>query len=309
MLTRSDFYRQMIRLRSLETELLKLSQSGQLRGSLHLAQGQEAVPAGACAALNKEDYLTCTYRGHGYVLAKGVDLQLVVDEILGKSTGLCKGKGGKMHLFDPEFGLLGTNGIVGGGVGTAVGAALAAKIDGSKRVALTVFGDGTLNQGHVNECFNMAALYKLPVIFLCENNLYAEMTPLDRSHGNINLVQRVESFGIRCEQVDGNDPEAVYETMFRAVTKARNGAGPSFIEAITYRTIGHYQADPGTAYRSAEEVSEWRKKSPILVYEELLGAEAEKIRAEEEERVSNAVQRALKAPDPGIEHALSEVFA
>lgn len=309
MLTRSDFYRQMIRLRSLETELLKLSQSGQLRGSLHLAQGQEAVPAGACAALNKEDYLTCTYRGHGYVLAKGVDLQLVVDEILGKSTGLCKGKGGKMHLFDPENGLLGTNGIVGGGVGTAVGAALAAKIDGNKRVALTVFGDGTLNQGHVNECFNMAALYKLPVIFLCENNLYAEMTPLDRSHGNTNLVQRVESFGIRCEQVDGNDPEAVYETMFRAVTKARHGAGPSFIEAVTYRTIGHYQADPGTAYRTAEEVSEWRKKSPILVYEELLGAEAETIRAEEGERVSNAVQRALKAPDPGIELALTEVFA
>ncbi|MBS1703408.1 MAG: thiamine pyrophosphate-dependent dehydrogenase E1 component subunit alpha [Armatimonadetes bacterium] len=304
-----DFYRQMVRLRAVETELTKLSQSGQLRGSLHLCQGQEAVPAGACAALRQDDYLTCTYRGHGYVLAKGLDLDLVLQEILGKATGLCHGKGGKMHLFDPEFGLLGTNGIVGGGVGTAVGGAMASWIDGADRVALTVFGDGTLNQGHVSECFNMAALYKLPVIFLCENNLYAEMTPLDRSHGNTDLCARVAGFGIRTDKCDGNDPFLVHETMSRAVAHARKGDGPTFIEAMTYRTIGHYQADPGTQYRTADEVSAWREKSPIAKLEKMIGGAAIAIREEEELCVSDAMQRALKQPDPHFSHALTEVFA
>lgn len=304
-----DFYRQMVRLRAVETELTKLSQSGQLRGSLHLCQGQEAVPAGACAALRKDDYVTCTYRGHGYVLAKGVDLDLVIREILGKASGLCKGKGGKMHLFDPEFGLLGTNGIVGGGVGTAVGGALASWIDGNDRVAMTVFGDGTLNQGHVNECFNMAALYKLPMIFLCENNLYAEMTPLERSHGNTDLCERVAAFGIATEKCDGNDPFAVYEAVSRAVERGRKGEGPTFVEAMTYRTIGHYQADPGTQYRTAEEIAEWKEKSPISKLEKSLGNAAEAIREEEEKRVSEAVQSALKQPDPSPTHALTEVFA
>lgn len=304
-----DFYRQMVRLRAVENELTRLSQTGQLRGSLHLCQGQEAVPAGACAALRQDDYLTCTYRGHGYVLAKGVDLDLVIQEVLGKSTGLCHGKGGKMHLFEPEFGLLGTNGIVGGGVGTAVGGALAAWIDGTDQIALTVFGDGTINQGHVNECFNMAALYKLPVIFLCENNLYAEMTPLERSHGNTDLCARVEAFGIKTEKCDGNDPQKVYDVMVKAVERARKGEGPTFIEAKTYRTIGHYQADPGTQYRTAEEVAKWKKKSPIDKLEKSLGKVAEKIREEEEARVSAAIQNALKQPDPDPSVALTEVFA
>lgn len=304
-----DFYRQMVRLRAVENELTKLSQSGQLRGSLHLCQGQEAVPAGACAALRQDDYLTCTYRGHGYVLAKGLDLDLVIREILGKATGLCHGKGGKMHLFDPQFGLLGTNGIVGGGVGTAVGAALASWLDGADRVAMTVFGDGTINQGHVNECFNMAALYKLPVIFLCENNLYAEMTPLERSHGNTDLCGRVASFGIKTDKCDGNDPFLVYETVSRAVERARKGDGPTFIEALTYRTTGHYQADAGTAYRTAEEVAAWRDKSPIAKLEKVLGKAAEPIATEEDERVALAVQSALKEPDPDLSAALTEVFA
>ena len=304
-----DFYRQLVRLRAVETELTKLSQTGKLRGSLHLCQGQEAVPAGACAALRQDDYLTCTYRGHGYALAKGLDLDLFLQEVLGKATGLCHGKGGKMHLFDQEFGILGTNGIVGGGVGTAVGGALASWIDGKDQVALTVFGDGTINQGHVNECFNMAALYKLPVIFLCENNLYAEMTPLERSHGNTDLCARVASFGIKTDKCDGNDPFLVYETMSRAVERARKGDGPTFIEAMTYRTIGHYQADPGTQYRTAEEIAQWREKSPILKMEKVLGNAAEAIREEEETRVAEAMKRALAQPDPSPTAALTEVFA
>lgn len=304
-----QFFRQMVRLQIFERELTALSQSGALRGSLHLAQGQEAVPAGACAALNKDDYLTATYRGHGYVLAKGVDLDAVVAEVLGKSTGLAGGKGGKMHLFDQEHGLLGTNGIVGAAVGTAVGAAFAAWQDGTKQVAMTVFGDGAINQGHVHECLNMAALYRLPVIFLCENNLYAEMTPLDRSHGNTELCIRAASYGIATQTVDGNDPEAVYQVVHAAVERARTGEGPTFIEAMTYRTIGHYQADPGTAYRSAEEVAAWKAKSPVSLLEAKLGKKAEAIRDEEESRVKEAVRKALAAPDPEPGVALTEVFA
>ncbi len=299
----------MVTMSALEQELTALSQSGQLRGSLHLAQGQEALPAGACAALRPEDCITATYRGHGYVLAKGCDLDAVIAEILGRATGSGGGKGGKMHLFDLSHGLLGTNGIVGAAVGTAVGAALASWIDKRDSVAMTVFGDGAINQGHVHESFNLAALLKLPVIFLCENNLYAEMTPLARSHGNTNLCERAASYGITADQCDGNDPFAVYETVDRAVNRARAGDGPSFIEAATYRTIGHYQADPGTAYRSQTEVDEWRAKSPLGLLAAKLGPRSQLIREAEEKRVRAAVERALKAPLPNTKDALSGVFA
>jgi TPP-dependent pyruvate/acetoin dehydrogenase alpha subunit len=304
-----DYYRQMIRMHFVELELTRLSQSGDLRGSLHLAQGQEAVPAGACAALQKDDYLTATYRGHGYVLAKGVDLSEFMAEVLGKATGLCGGFGGKMHLFDPAYGVLGTNGIVAAGIGTAVGAALAAKLDGNKKIAMTVFGDGAINQGHCQECFNMAVLFSCPVIFLCENNLYSEMTPLERSHGNQNLCERVGSFGMPTISVDGNEPEAVYKAVSKAAKRARNGFGPTFIEALTYRTIGHYQSDPGTAYRTQAEIDKWKAMSPIGRYETRLGHKAKRIKEEEEARVRRAVERALAAPEPDPKDADQKVFA
>lgn len=304
-----QFFRQMIRLRHLEVALTKLSAAGQLRGSLHLCEGQEACPAGACAALNQDDYLTATYRGHGYVLAKGVDLDAIVAEVLGRASGLCKGKGGKMHLFDQDFGVLGTNGIVGAGVGTACGAAMAAKLDGSKKVALTVFGDGAINQGHLLECWNMAALYRLPVIFFCENNLYSEMTPLSRSHGNTNLTERAKGFGIETAVTDGNDPHAVFKTVEEAVKRARKGSGPTFIEAMTYRTTGHYQADSGTSYRNKEEIDLWRTKSPILALQTKLGKIATKIDEEELALVNAAVEKALASPPPTPDQANTEVFA
>ena len=307
--TAEQFFRTMVRMQVLERELTALSQSGQLRGSLHLATGQEALPAGSCAALREDDYLTATYRGHGYVLAKGCDLDAVVAEILGKSTGLAHGKGGKMHLFDLSKGLLGTNGIVGAAVGTAIGAAIASWMDGSDRVAMTVFGDGAINQGHVHEALNITALYRLPVIFLCENNLYAEMTPLERSHGNTALTERAASYGIEVDNVDGNDPFAVFEVVQMAVNRARKGGGATFIEAATYRTIGHYQADPGTAYRTAEEVESWRNRSPVAALETKLGAKAAKIRAEEDAIVQSAIKKALDAPLPQTEEALTGVFA
>jgi acetoin:2,6-dichlorophenolindophenol oxidoreductase subunit alpha len=307
--TAAEFYRTMARMRAVESQLSQLSQAGNLRGSLHLATGQEAVPAGACAALRPDDYLTCTYRGHGFMLAKGVDLDSFIAEILGKATGICHGKGGKMHIFDPSTGILGANGIVGGGVGTAVGAALASWIDGNDKVAMTVFGDGTLNQGHVHECLNMAALYKLPVIILCENNMYAEMTPLDRSHGNTDLCARVASYGFATATVDGNDPFAVYDAVLKAAERARKGDGPTFIEAHTYRTVGHYQADSGTAYRTQDEINDWKQKSPLLKLEKELGEVAEAIMEEEWELVATAIKKAQAAPLPNVSVALTEVFA
>jgi acetoin:2,6-dichlorophenolindophenol oxidoreductase subunit alpha len=307
--TDADFFRQMIRLRHLENALTELSAAGQLRGSLHLCQGQEACPAGACAALRKDDALTATYRGHGYVLAKGTSLDAVVAEILGRATGLCKGKGGKMHLFDPEFGVLGTNGIVGAGVGTACGAALASKLSKSDRIALTVFGDGAINQGHLMECWNMGVLYKLPVIFFCENNLYSEMTPLTRSHGNRNITERAAGFGIPTEITDGNDPQAVFDSVSTAAERARSGEGPTLIEALTYRTTGHYQADPGTSYRTKEEVEEWRGRSPIERLRTSLESQAEQIDGEELKLVAEAVKKALAAPVPSVNEATTEVFA
>lgn len=308
-------YREMVRLQALEKALTALSRSGNLRGSLHLATGQEAVPSGACAALKQDDALSVTYRGHGYILAKGCDFYRVVAEILGKQDGLCKGKGGKMHLTDIENGLLGANGIVGGGIGMAVGAALASHMDSSGKVALTVFGDGTLNQGHSHEAFNIAGLMKLPVIFLCENNLYAEMTPLDRSSANIEPWTRMSAYGIPAVKIDGNDVFAVYDAMTEAVERGRSGGGATFIEAMTYRTCGHYQNDPGTAYRTKEEIAEWEAQSPILRLEAHLKAQfgltetqLEAIVEDEASVVAEVLHRAQASPDPLASALMEDLY-
>lgn len=256
-------YREMCRMRAFEEALLQLSQDGVLRGSLHLATGQEALPAAAGLALKREDSITVTYRGHGYVISKGCDLKLVIAEILGREGGLGKGYGGKMHLFDLENGLLGSNGIVGGAVPTACGAALSAQLLGEHRVALTVFGDGAFNQGVVHESLNMAGMWKLPVIFLCENNLYAEMTPLGRSSAETEIWKRLKPYHIEAVRIDGNDVLAAYEALSMARELAIRGNGPTFIEAMTYRTCGHYQLDPGLSYRTKEEVEAWKGRSPI----------------------------------------------
>lgn len=267
----TGLYRTMWVMRLFEEAMMGQSQKGNLRGSLHLATGQEALPAGACKALRQDDSITMTYRGHGYVLAKGCHLGKVMAEICGRSGGLCQGKGGKMHLFDPENGVLGANGIVAGGIPTAVGAAFSAKTLGQDRVSLTVFGDGAVNQGVAHEVFNMAGLWKLPVIFLCENNLYAEMTPLERSSAVTQVADRAAAYGIEAVTIDGNDVLEVYDTVSEAVEKARSGGGPMFIEAMTYRTCGHYNLDPGVgSYRTKEEVEEWEAQSPIKRFGEWL---------------------------------------
>ncbi|MBX3118661.1 MAG: thiamine pyrophosphate-dependent dehydrogenase E1 component subunit alpha [Fimbriimonadaceae bacterium] len=308
-------YRQMMLMRHVEEQLTAASQSGDLRGSLHLATGQEALPAAACAALRPDDYLTCTYRGHGYVLAKGCDLTRVLAEILGRESGLGRGKGGKMHLTDLDHGLLGANGIVGGGVPTAVGAAMSAKIDGNGRLAMTVFGDGTINQGAVHEALNMAGLWKLPVIFLCENNLYAEMTPLSRSSAITQVSDRVAGYGIHALRIDGNDALAVYDAVWLSAERARKGQGPTFIEAMTYRTSGHYQAD-SESYRTKKEVAEWEAKSPILRFAKELTArkvctakELESLSADALAEVQAAYKAALASPELTVESWKEDVFA
>jgi TPP-dependent pyruvate/acetoin dehydrogenase alpha subunit len=319
MLEKSDhvgIYRTMLKIRKFEEQLLEHSKTGALRGSLHLAEGQEALPAGACLALKKTDNITMTYRGHGYALAKGCDLKRMAAEILGRADGLSAGKGGKMHLFDLEHGVLGANGIVAAGIPTAVGAALSSKLLREDRIALTSFGDGALNQGVSHECFNMAALWKLPMVFLCENNLYAEMTPLSRSSAVTDLCRRMDAYGIPARRIDGNDPLEVYRAVSEAGSLARKGSGPIFIEAITYRTCGHYQLDPGLSYRSKEELDEWKGKSPIRRYRDWLiehkKTDAETLTAVEQEaetEVLEAFAFALASPMPDPAQAAQGVYA
>lgn len=317
-LTRDDLlglYRQIVLMMRFEERLLAESQAGNLRGSLHLAKGQEALPAGAGKALRPDDYLTMTYRGHGYALAKGVDLGRMAAEILGRRDGLCGGQGGKMHLFDPTHGLLGANGIVAGGIPTAVGAAWSSQHQGLGRVALTVFGDGAVNQGVAMESFNMAAVWKLPVIFLCENNLYAEMTPLGRSTAETDLAHRFAGFGMATATFDGNDVLEVYDQVATAAAACRAGKGPVFLQAMTYRTCGHYQLDPGLGYRTKEEVAEWESKSPARRYADWLTKEKHtdkaglaKLEAEALAAVDQAFAFALASPEPPVEKMLTGVF-
>lgn len=312
---RLGIYREMCRMRAFEEQLTQWSRDGVLRGSLHLATGQEALPAGACLALRKEDRITMTYRGHGYALAKGCPLGPIMAEILGRTTGLGKGKGGKMHLVHLETGILGANGIVGAGVPIGAGGALEAWATGKDLVAMSVFGDGTLNQGCVHETLNIAALWKLPFIALCENNLYAEMTPLGRSTPVTSLTDRMSAYGIPAVQIDGNDPLAVYDAVAKATERARAGEGPSFIEAMTYRTCGHYQADSGS-YRTREEVAEWEAKSPIARYGAWLKANKDAddkklatLAAEAKAEVQKAAEFALAGPVPTAEDLRQDVFA
>ncbi len=259
----TGMYRTMVLARLFEERAVMLFKAGEIKGSLHPSVGQEATAVGACAALRQDDYMTCTYRGHAQSLAKGLDPREAMAELLGRRTGCSKGKGGSMHYSDPRIGLIGENAIVGAGVPIAVGAALSAQMDGAGRVALTFFGDGAINQGLFAEAINLAAIWQLPVILFCENNQYSEMTPIRQTVRTSTLAERAVGYGIPGVQVDGNDVEAVYATTLAAIERARAGGGPTFIEAHTYRLLGHMIGDSEN-YRSKEEVAEWREmRDPI----------------------------------------------
>jgi TPP-dependent pyruvate/acetoin dehydrogenase alpha subunit len=308
-------YKMMLLIRRFEEQCVEFYKNGEIRGSLHPCIGQEATAVGACYALREDDYLTCTYRGHGQALAKGLDPKEAMAELLGRSTGCSKGKGGSMHFTDPDVGLLGENAIVGAGAPIAVGAALSAQLAGADRVSITFFGDGAVNQGAFAEALNLAAVWNAPVIFLCENNLYSEMTPIEEMVNIEQLVDRAAGFGIPGVVVDGYDPVALYEATHAAVDRARGGGGPTFIEAMTYRLVGHMIGDT-EPYRTQEEVAEWRARDPIHAFPQRLvdefGVSREEIEAAQadvEAQMAEVVRFALDSPWPSVDDITQDIFA
>jgi TPP-dependent pyruvate/acetoin dehydrogenase alpha subunit len=296
-------YEQMLLIRRFEDAVQSLFQKGEVHGTTHLYSGQEAGAIGVCSALRDGDRVAGTYRGHGHAIAMGVDPQALMDELLGRSTGVCGGRAGSMNVVDLEHGLVGCFGIVGGSIGAATGAALAEKTLGTGAVAVAFFGDGTSNQAYFHECLNWAQVEKLPVLFVCENNLYMEFTPIeDVTAGAIGA--RPMAMGIHTQQVDGNDLWQVREAAAEAIEHARSGRGPAFLETLTYRFVGHSRSDPGK-YRKPGELDEWRKRDPLLVaragLEQRYGIEPERcddIDAEVAAELERIVEQGLSSPFP-----------
>ncbi len=310
-----EIYRQMLRIRHFEEKVYELYGQNLVPGTIHLYVGQEAVAVGVCANLRKEDYITSTHRGHGHCIAKGADLRKVMAEILGKKTGYCKGKGGSMHIADFSIGMLGATAVVGAGIPIAVGAGLSIKLRGTDQVVACFFGDGASNQGTFHESINMAAIWSLPVVFVCENNLYAMGTRQSMVMKIEEIADRAAAYGIPGIAVDGNDVLAVYEAAHRAVNRARHGEGPTLLECRTYRHKGHSRFDPAT-YRPQAEVEEWLKRDPILRFRArlhemrlLTEQEAEKLEREATLAVDEAVKFAVESPYPAPEEALENVYA
>jgi pyruvate dehydrogenase E1 component alpha subunit len=308
-------HRQMVEIREFEDEVMRLFARNLIRGSSHLCQGQEAVSVGACAALADGDTMTCTYRGHGAVLAMGAPLDRAMAEILGRARGLCGGKGGSMHLTDVSVGALGSFAVVGAHLPFACGTALAAQALGTGAVSLCFFGDGATNIGAFHEALNLASVWKLPVVFVCENNLYGEYSPLAATTAVERLTDRATSYAMTAAQVDGNDVLAVRDAVAGACVQARAGDGPTFLEALTYRQMGHSRADPG-AYRPPGELDRWRERDPITLFERRLeqseGVRRDRldvIRATARQAVADATARALDWPEPAPAERFKSVWA
>jgi TPP-dependent pyruvate/acetoin dehydrogenase alpha subunit len=309
-----DWLRQMIVIREFESVLDGLSMKGLIPGGVHTAIGQEAVAVGLCSALRPEDVLACGHRAHHHSIAKGVGLGPAMAELFGRSSGVSGGRGGTMHLSDMSIGLIGGNGVVGAGVGLALGSALAAKLLGESRVAVGIFGDGGANTGRVWEAINLAALWRLPLVVVCENNQYAVQTPITSSMAGGTITDRAEAFGMLAWRVDGQDVGAVHDATARARERATGGQGPTFIEAVTYRYLGHSTGEAQT-YRPESEVEEWRtKRDPIdrlvrslcdaaLVSDE----EVDQIVIESRALVAEAVEFATASPLPDPADALTFV--
>jgi len=264
-----DLHRRMVRIRLFEEAAGRLAESNRLPGFLHLYVGEEAVAAGVCGALNDDDHITSTHRGHGHLVAKGGDFNRMMAELMGKATGYCKGKGGSMHISDTSLGMLGANGIVGAGSPIAVGAAFANRYRGRGQVAVAFFGDGSTNIGAFHEAANMACALHLPIVFACENNEYGEFTPRDKTMAITDIVDRAAGYGMPGVIVDGMDVIAVHEAAVEAVARARSGGGPSLIEAKTYRFYNHHGVQNlGLKYRSDDEVAMWKQRDPIFTLED-----------------------------------------
>ncbi|ADQ13653.1 thiamine pyrophosphate-dependent dehydrogenase E1 component subunit alpha [Halanaerobium hydrogeniformans] len=310
-----DMYEKMYKIRLFEDNAVKLFNQGLVRGPMHVYTGEEAVAVGACSNLNDDDLITSTHRGHGHCIAKGGRVDKMAAELLAKGTGYCKGKGGSMHIADPDIGILGANGIVGAGLPIATGSALSSKMRGTDQVTICFFGDGATNEGAFHEALNMAAIWDLPVVFVCENNLYGLTGPADEMVSVKDVASRAASYDIPGVVVDGNDVLDVYETVGEAIKRAKNGGGPSLIEAKTYRIKGHFVGDP-QVYRDDEEVEKWKKRCPIKKHRnyliETVGVASEElaeIEAKVKKEIKEAVKFAKESPDPEIEVVFEDVFS
>ncbi len=310
------FYRQMARIREFEERVNELYVTGSMPGLAHLYIGQEAVAVGVCEALRQDDYITSTHRGHGHCLAKGAEVDLMFAELLGKEAGYCRGKGGSMHIADPDTGNLGANAIVGGSAGIATGAAFSAKRQGKGQVAVCFFGEGALGQGLFYEVMNLAQLWQLPVLYVCENNLYNEYTHYSETTAG-EIAMRPRAFGIETEIVDGQDVRAVYETTKRLVQRMRQDQGPAFLLCNTYRYHGHHVGDISRSYyRSKEEEQDWKEtRDPLRILSEWLAGQGlaretlEQIAIEAKAEIEVGAQFGLDAPYPDASEVDQHVYA
>lgn len=310
-----DMYKTMLKIRKFETKAMNFFAEGKIPGFVHLYLGEEAVATGVCANLNNDDYITSTHRGHGHIVAKGGDLKFMMAELFGKATGYCKGKGGSMHIADATKGILGANGIVGAGHNISVGAGLSIQYRGTNQVCVCFFGDASTNQGTFHEALNLASVWKLPVVFVCENNLYGISTSQSRHQAIKDVSDRAGAYNMPGITVDGNDVFAVCEAAQEAVKRAREGKGPTLIECKTYRHRGHFEGDPG-AYKPAIEQEEWMKKDPVPRLEKFMlqngvvsEDELKSLQKEVEKQIDEAVEFANNSPYPSLESVVEDVYS
>jgi TPP-dependent pyruvate/acetoin dehydrogenase alpha subunit len=307
-------YRRMRLIREFENTAQKRFEAGEIAGFLHLSQGQEAVPVGTCTALRGDDYITSTHRGHGDVLAKGCDPKYMFAELYGRTTGYCRGKGGSMHIADFSQGIIGANGIVSGGLPIITGVGLSIKMRGTDQVAVCFFGDGATAEGGFHEALNLASLWQIPVIFVCQNNLYGLSQPWAETACDCDLAQRARSYHIPGACVDGMDAIAVYRSVREAVDRARAGGGPTFIEAKTYRFLGHYVGDPAL-YMPTEERQAWRERDAITrlgrqlrAWDYLSEKEDARMADDVEAELQAGLEYARSSPTPAPEEALTDLY-
>jgi TPP-dependent pyruvate/acetoin dehydrogenase alpha subunit len=310
-----SLYQRMLLIRQFEDRVKSLFLEGIMPGTIHQCQGQEAAAVGICSALNPSDFITSTFRGHGHALAKGLTVQEMLDELFGAVTGCCKGKGGSMHMGNLDKGMVPGIAIVAGGIPVATGMALAFKLQKTQQIVACFFGDGAVAEGAFHEALNMAALWNLPVLFVCENNLYGASTRIDQVMRNTRVSDRAASYGFRGETVDGNDVLAVYEAAVRATQECRTGQGPVLLELLTYRRTGHSRRDP-CHYQPKEERSTWSQNDPITRFAEALLAggnvdqvDLDQIQVRVDEEIEFAVEKAKIAPQPVIDDLVTDVYA
>lgn len=311
-----EMYRKMLTIRRFEERIAQEYCNGVIQGAVHSYIGQEAVAVGVCTNLRVDDRIISNHRGHGHTIAKGADLKRMMAEIYGKKTGYCRGKGGSMHIADFSIGMVGANGIVGAGLPIAVGAALAAQLEGKDRVAVVFFGDGACHEGEFHESMNLASIWKLPLVFACENNFYGVNTHMQYAIAGADISARAAAYAMYVKTVNGNDVVAVYEAAQEAVSRARAGGGPCFLEFQTYRWHSHFESTAIPDLRPREEIEAWKKKCPVASLEErllqsgiLTGQEVEAINNQVMSRIEDAVRFALESPFPEPEDALENIFS